>query len=145
PTALAAAIEKGDEMTFRGRGVVLIAALVLSGTVACDSGDPLESAKATVCESAPGWQGTLEKVANADETDSALQTEVDELATGLDDAAVALTDAGAEAIAEAATSLGQSVDEIATALDSGAPEAAEKATAAATRLDALTTLAECGS
>jgi hypothetical protein len=125
--------------------VVLIAALVLSGTAACDSGDPLESAKAVVCESAPGWQLTLENVANSEETDSALQTEVDELSTGLDDAAGALDEAGAEAIADAATALGQSVDEIATALDSGAPDAAEKATAAAARLDALTTLAGCGS
>ena len=130
-------------MTFRGRGVVLIAVLALAGTVACESGDPLESARAVVCDSAPDWQATLERVANADETDSTLQTEVDELATGLDDAATALTDAGAEAIAEAATSLGLTVDEIATALDEGAPDAAEKATAAVTRLDALTTLASC--
>jgi hypothetical protein len=108
-------------MTFRGRGVVLIAVLALGGTVACESGDTLESAKAVVCESAPGWQLTLENVANADETDSALQTEVGELSTGLDDAAAALTDAGADAIAEAATSLGQTVEEIAIALDEGAP------------------------
>jgi len=132
-------------MTIRGRrSVVVVATLILSVTSACDSGDPLESAKAVVCDSAPDWQATLEQVANADETDSTLQTEVDELASGLDDAATALTDAGAVAMAEAATSLGVTVDEIATALDEGAPDAAEKATAAVTRLDALTTLAECG-
>jgi hypothetical protein len=134
-------------MSLRGKGVVLVAMLVLVGTAACDSddGDLLETAKAEVCDSAPDWQATLERVASAEEGDSTVQTEIDELATGVDDAAVALADAGADAIAEAATSLDQTVDEIATALAEGAPEAAEKATDAATRLDALTTLAECDS
>ena len=134
-------------MNLKSKGVVLIAMLVLVGTAACDSdnGDVLETAKAEVCDSAPDWQATLERVANAEAGDSTLQTEIDELATGVDDAAAALSDAGADAIATAATSLGQTVDEIATALDAGAPEAAQKATDAATRLDALTTLAECES
>ena len=134
-------------MNLKSKGVVLIAMLVLVGTAACDSdnGDVLETAKAEVCDSAPDWQATLERVANAEAGDSTLQTEIDELATGVDDAAAALSDAGADAIATAATSLGQTVDEIATALDAGAPEAAQKATDAATRLDALTTLAECDS
>jgi hypothetical protein len=128
---------RSTAMTFLVLGLLL-------GATACDSNDDrLETAKSTVCNSAPDWQATLERVANADDADGSLQTEVDELATGVDDAATALADAGADAIAEAATSLSQTVNEIATALDEGAPGAAERAAEASTRLDALTSLAEC--
>ncbi len=126
-------------------GKILVAtfAMVL---VACGSDDPsLDSAKAEVCESASQWEATLQSVAQAETDPGTLRTEVDELASGLANATQALTDAGATAIAEAASNFGNTVEEIGASLDAAAPEAADQATAALTRLDELTTLAECDS
>lgn len=112
--------------------------------VACASDNPsLESAKARVCESAPQWEATLQSVAQAEADPGTARTALDELSSGLADATQALTDAGATAIAEAASSFEGTIGEISTSLDQSASEAAEKASAALTRLNALTTLAGC--
>ena len=124
----------------------IIALLILGSllVVACgNGGDDLESAKQTICDEAPDWQATLERVAQAEEDPGTLSTEVDELATGIDGAAQALSDAGADAIANAATSFGGTIDEIAISLEQGGSEAAVQASESLDDLDALTTLADC--
>jgi hypothetical protein len=122
-------------------GLALMSTLVL---VACGAdGSGVEAAKSEVCDKAPEWQATLEKVEKAEEDPGTLSGEVDELATGIEEATTALSDAGADAIATAAASFGERIDGLATSLDEGTTNAAEKATEALTRLDALSTLAGC--
>ena len=125
------------------------AALLALVAAACNggdgAGDDLEAAKTEVCQSASQWQTTLDSVSQGDAEPGALSQEVDELSIGVADAADALRDAGADALANAADSLSATVDEISAALDQASETAAELATQAATRLDALTTLAECES
>ena len=60
-------------------------------------------------------------MAQAEADPGTVRTELDELASGLSAATQALTDAGATAIAEAASSFEDTVSEISASLDSAAP------------------------